>query len=338
MPAGRGARYGLPGNGEESGNGQAGRAGPGGMSARSLNGFDLNLVKVFLAIWDTRSLTLAGERLGLTQPAVSHALKRLREQFSDPLFLRVGNLMEPTDAATRLHEPFDRVLHILGQSVLDHDGFDPASSRRTFRVAMSDVSEMFCLPPVLAFLEQVAPGVRMVSVQLVAETIVGELRTGQVDLALGYLPDLVAGETLPSPLLTDRFVCVVSSRHPLAGQALTPDLFSRLTFIDVAMRATGYRRVEAELARRGIERQVVARLEHVTVIPAIVRQTGYAALFPLSAARQIVADGGVALLDLPLDLPEIDIALHGHANFRKDPGIQWLRSAITGVLCPGPEP
>lgn len=302
------------------------------MSARPLGGFDLNLVKVFLAIWETRSLTLAGERLGLTQPAVSHALKRMREQFSDPLFVRVGNLMEPTEAATRLHAPFDQALAILGQTVLDHDGFDPASSARVFRIALSDVSEMFCLPPVLALLEQEAPGVRLVAVQLVADTIVGDLRTGQIDLALGYLPDLAGADCVQDPLFVDRFVCLVSSRHPLAGQALTPELFARLDFVDVALRATGYRRVEAELARLGIARRVVARLEHVTVIPEVVRRTGYAALFPLSVSLQIAAGGAYSLLDLPFELPPVDIALHAHANFRADPGILWLRRAIRRAL------
>lgn len=301
------------------------------MSARSLNAFDLNLVKVFLAIWETRSLTLAGERLGLTQPAVSHALRRLRVQFSDPLFLRVGNVMVPTDAATRLHLPFDEALRVLGQTVAEHDGFDPGTSTRVFRIAQSDISELFCLPPVLSRLEQVAPGVRLVSVQLASEVVAAELRTGQIDMAIGYLPDLVDADCLHTYLLTDWFVCLVSSRHPMAGTVLTPEAFSRLTFVDVAVHATGYRMVESVLTRLGVKRQVSARLEHFTVIPHVVRETGLAAMFPSSAARQVAAQGGLSVLDLPFNLPQIEVEVHIHTNFCKDPGILWLRDLITGV-------
>lgn len=302
------------------------------MSARTLNGFDLNLVKVFLAIWETRSLTLAGERLGLTQPAVSHALKRMREQFSDPLFLRVGNQMEPTEAASRLYEPFYEAVHILGQTVVDHDGFDPARSDRVFRIAMSDISEMVCLPPILSHLERVAPGVRLVSVQLNAETVATELRSGQIDMAMGYLPGLVDVDCLHTYLMTDWFVCLVSSRHPMAGQVLTREQFSRLTFIDVAVHATGYRMVESVLGRLGVERRIMARLEHFTVLPRIVRETGFATLFPHTASCQVAESGEFSILALPFELPQIDIEVHIHANFRKDPGILWLRDAITRVL------
>lgn len=302
------------------------------MSARGLGAFDLNLVKVFLAIWETRSLTLAGERLGLTQPAVSHALRRLRDQFSDPLFLRVGNLMEPTEAATRLHGPFDEAARLLGQTVLAHDAFDPATATRAFRIAMSDISEMVCLPPILAHLERVAPGVRVISVQMAAEAVAADLRTGQIDLAMGYLPDLVDADCLHTYLLTDWFVCLVSAHHPVAGQTLTPELFSGLTFVDVAVHATGYRMVESVLRRRGVERRVMARLEHFTVIPEVVRQTGFAAIFPASVSRRVAAGGEFSVLDLPFDLPQIDIELHMHANFRADPGIRWLKEVITTVL------
>src|SRR5258708_32851883 len=107
------------------------------------NYLDLDLLRVFLAIWDLRSLTAAGDRLGLTQPAISHALRRLRERFGDPLFVRVANRMLPTDAAVRLHEPLDQAFGLVNRAIQERVAFDPKVTQRVFRVAMSDVSECY---------------------------------------------------------------------------------------------------------------------------------------------------------------------------------------------------
>src|SRR5258708_27859066 len=100
-------------------------------------GLDLNLLRIFLAIWDLRSLTAAGDRLGLTQPAISHALRRLRDRFDDPLFVRAANRMLPTEAAVRLHEPFHQAFAIINRAIQERAAFDPTTSPRVFLVAMS---------------------------------------------------------------------------------------------------------------------------------------------------------------------------------------------------------
>jgi hypothetical protein len=115
---------------------------------------DLNLLRVFLAIWDLRSLTAAGDRLGLTQPAVSHALRRLRNLFDDPLFLRTPGGMVPTDAAYRLHPPLAQAFAIINEAVQQTGKFDPATVQRVFRVSMSDMSEFYFLPPLVAMLDR----------------------------------------------------------------------------------------------------------------------------------------------------------------------------------------
>ncbi|WP_334407698.1 LysR family transcriptional regulator [Bradyrhizobium sp. AZCC 2289] len=117
---------------------------------------DLNLLRVFFAIWDLRSLTAAGDRLGLTQPAISHALRRLRERFGDPLFVRVANRMLPTDAAVRLHEPLDQAFELLNRTLQSGVVFDPRSTERTFRVAMSDIAEVYILPRLVSELSRIS--------------------------------------------------------------------------------------------------------------------------------------------------------------------------------------
>lgn len=301
------------------------------MNRSNFNNFDFNLVKVFLAIWELRGISAAGDRLGLTQPAVSHSLRRLREQFSDPLFLRVGHRMQPTAVAERLYEPFNRAVQIIGHTVMANHEFLPETSDRTFTIAMSDISELYCLPQILSYLEKAAPSVHIKSVQLDARTVEAELRTGQIDLALGYLPDL-GPDYINTFVLEDWFVCLVSASHPMAGARLTERTFSQLTFVEVAVHATGYKLVDDLLIRLGVKRNTSVRLEHFTNVPEIVRDSRFAAIFPHFASRKLHASGEFDLLDLPFELPRIDVRIHIHSNFSNDAGINWLQKAIHNVF------
>lgn len=298
------------------------------MNRKNMNTFDLNLLKVFVAIWDLRSISGAGDRLGLTQPAISHALKRLRDHFSDPLFLRVGHRMQPTDVAQKLYEPLNRALRIVTATVLNKDEFQPATSDRSFTIAMSDISEFYYLPQLLGYLEAEAPTVRIRSVQLDSQTVGAALRTGQVDLALGYLPTLTEPDFISQFVLADWFVCLVAASHPLAETALTEETFSMLTFIEVAVHATGYKMVETLLMQRGVRREVAVRLEHYSNVPQMIRNSRHAAIFPHSASYKVNAAGEFRLLKLPFGLPKIEVKAHTHASFRHDAGIRWMQNAI----------
>ncbi len=302
------------------------------MSPKNLNQFDLNLLKVFLAIWEMRSISAAADKIGLSQPAVSHSLRRLREQFSDPLFLRVGNRMEPTETASRLYEPFSLGLQTIGGAVMGRNEFDPETSDRTFTVAMSDISESFYLPPVLAALEVSAPHVRLKSVRLEPDSVATELRTGQIDLAFGYLPALTPPDFIGELLLEDRFICLIKATHPLANRPLTRQNFSDLTFIDVTVKATGYKMVDALLRNQGVERVSGLRLEHYTNVPEIVRHSQLASIFPFSVSQLLGKSQDFALLELPFPLPGIDVRTHVHTNFGNDKGLLWLRNLFVSAV------
>ncbi|SFK26071.1 LysR family transcriptional regulator [Celeribacter neptunius] len=294
------------------------------MNQVNFNTFDLNLVRVFLALWEQRSVTAAADRLNLTQPAVSHALKRLRDHFDDPLFTRVGKRMEPTAAAQRLYIPFKTCLETLRGTMSSHGEFDPKSSNRVFTIAMSDISESYVLPRVLAPLITEAPGVRIKSVQLEAEEIEVKLRSGQVDMAFGYLPDLSGPEIESMFLLEDRFLCILRKGHPWAGKPLTLETMRELEFVEVSVHATGYKMVRDILNQNEVERTVRARIEHFTVIPEIVRSTDLAAIYPASVASRLVDNGAFETLELPSIFPSINVCTHYHASFRSDPGLLWL--------------
>lgn len=294
--------------------------------------FDLNLVKVFLAIWDTRSLTEAGRRLGLTQPAVSHALRRLRDQFGDPLFQRVGNRMEPTDTATRLREPFEASLSLLEQTIHGAQRFVPHRTERRFRIAMTDTGELFAMPRILAALEKAAPLASLSSVRLDPDNTESALRLGQIDLALGYLPQLEGARCQGRPVLRDRMVCLMRQGHPASRGDWTTDRFRSLSFVDVSRAATGYQMARGLIEDSGHGLATRARLEHFTIVPDVVRETDYVAIFPHSIFTRLEGRGGFVARELPFQLPSYDIKLWVHDSFATDPALGWLANLIAETL------
>jgi DNA-binding transcriptional LysR family regulator len=300
------------------------------MNQMNVSGFDLNLVRVFLAVWELRSLTAAGDRLGLTQPAISHALRRLRERFDDPLFVRTGRAMVPTDAAARLHEPLERAYGLIRQAVQDHGAFAPQATERCFRVAMSDVSEIYFLPRLTAWLEAVAPRLRMDVVPLAVDQIGAMLRVGEVDLAIGHLPE-IEGECVSRHLLSDRLLCMVRAGHPV-GETLDREAFAGLRHIHAGASAPGHHMVDHRLAELDMRRSIALRVGHLTVAPDIVRTTDLAVIYPGGLARSINADGAFRLLPLPFDLPSIEVKTYVHPRFAADPGIGWLLDGIAGLF------
>jgi len=239
---------------------------------------DLNLLRVFFAIWDLRSLTAAGDRLGLTQPAISHALRRLRERFGDPLFVRVANRMLPTDAAVRLHEPLDRAFELLNRTLQSGVVFDPRTTERTFRVAMSDIAEVYILPQLITELSRISPFLRIHIVPLSPESVVSSMRSGEIDLAIGAITvsdkDLISIDTF-----TDRYICLVRANHPIAKSRVTRSNFSKLRFFFARTTSQIHQLAEQWLADENARPRITVR-GHFTTAPEIVRHSDIAAIFP----------------------------------------------------------
>lgn len=288
---------------------------------------DLNLLRVFLSIWDVRSLTAAGQRLGLTQPAVSHALRRLRDTFGDPLFVRAPAGMVPTEMAARLHPPISEAFKIIQRAVQDSERFDPLTAQRVFRIAMSDISERYFLPSLMTGLAQAAPLVRLEVVQLQPATVEQAMRAGEVDVTLGFLPALERDVT-SRRLFTDGFVCLVRAGHAVTRAPVTDASLAGLGYVYASSNATGHQLTEQWLTERGIKRQIVLRLGHFTMAPSVVRETDLAVIFPESVARMINGDGAFALLPLPPGQPTVTVKVHTHAHFHGDLGIRWLRDTL----------
>lgn len=291
---------------------------------------DLNLLRVFFAIWDLRSLTAAGDRLGLTQPAISHALRRLRERFGDPLFVRVANRMLPTDAAVRLHEPLDQAFELLNRTLQSGVVFDPRVTERTFRVAMSDIAEVYILPRLMSELSRISPFVRVHVVPLFPDSVANSMRSGEIDLAIGAVSvpdkDLISIDTF-----SDRYICLVRAGHPVAKSRLTRSSFSKLRFFYARTTSSIYQLAEQWLSDEDARPRIAVR-GHFTTAPEIVRHSDLAAIFPRLLALDLHRARDFRLLDLPFDLPSMDVRVHSHSRFANDAGIKWMCQTSAVIL------
>lgn len=291
---------------------------------------DLNLFRVFCAIWDLRSLTATGERLGLTQPAISHALRRLRDRFDDPLFVRSANRMLPTDAAIRLHAPIDQALTLISRALQERASFDPLLSERTFRIAMSDVAELYALPRMMTTFRRVAPLARVEVIPLQPEAAVGAMRSGEIDISIGHIKDLDE-DCVSVDVFNDRLVCMVRTGHPFAKSKLTRKSFGELLFFHARMSAPIHRLVEQWLVD-GEARPRIAVRGHFSAAPDVVRSSDLAAIMPEAIALGLYSKREFRLLELPFELPPIEVKVHSHSRFSGDMGIKWLCDVAVEAL------
>lgn len=285
---------------------------------------DLNLLRLFDAVYRTRNVSRAAELLDLTQPAASQGLTRLRALVNDPLFMRSAGGVQPTPKAQRLAEPVRQALATLEQALGETAGFDPALSQRSFHVHMSDIGEARFLPELMEALRERAPGVRVHTLPLPREQITEALDAGRIDFAIGFLP--MVKETRHLQLLQDRYVVLLREGHPFTrkrrtGRALLEAL-RELEFVGVRSHADTLRIVQ-ELDLEGRLRLVT---EHFLVLPAIVRATDLAAIVPRNIAQGF--EGGYAIVEPALPQRDFAVALHWSRRFEADPGNRWLRDLV----------
>ena len=292
---------------------------------------DLNLLKTFLAIWDLRSLKLAADRLHLSAPAVSHALKRLREVFDDPLFVRTTTAMVPTDAALRLHGPIEAAINLIHSALQNHSRFDPGLSTRTFRLTMSDVAEQYTLPRLMEILGAEAPHVKVEIKQMRMDDLCPAMRNGDLDVAFGYLP-VLDEECVAYPLFDDEFVCIVRRAHPFAGRQLSLDGLRALNYVYAETRMTGHWLAESALQAAGVHCEIALKLPHYTVAAQVAASSNLALMIPRRAAQALNDRGQYELFDLPLQLPPIKVKVYTHSRFSHDLGVSWLASLLVRMF------
>jgi DNA-binding transcriptional LysR family regulator len=298
--------------------------------AMNLNDLDLNLLRAFDAVLRRRSVTAAGAEIGLTQPAMSNALARLRKRFNDPLFVRTPRGMDPTPYARSIADPVRQALGLIETTLASHVAFDPGESERTFRLHMSDIGEMVFLPSLLERLQRVAPGVRIETHSTPEAEIESALAGGELDLAVGFLPGLRA-PLRSHRLFRDAYVCMMRADHPRIGRRLTRRLFCEASHALVASVGAGHRVIEQMFLAEGLDRRIALRVPHFMVVPMILGRTDLVVTVPERVAAVFERLGRFKTLALPIELPRTDVRVHWHERYEQEPGNRWLRELLAAL-------
>lgn len=296
----------------------------------NVGSLDLNLLRVFDAVLRDRSVTAAARHLGLTQPAVSNALARLRAQFEDALFVRTASGMDATPFARELAEPVRQALALLESALAHGPGFDPATATRAFRFYMSDLGQIEFLPPLVERAQRTAPGVRLEAVAMEVEDIGDALAAGNLDLAVGFLPGL-GPPVRRRALFRDPYVCLMRAGHPAARERLTKKAFLEASHALVSYKG-GHRVIEEALERAGLARKIALRVPHFTVVPMVLERTDLILTLPMRVARVYERQGRFRVLPPPVPIPPADVGAHWHERFERDPGNRWLREMISELF------
>jgi DNA-binding transcriptional LysR family regulator len=277
------------------------------------------------------SLTEAAERVGLTQPAASHALARLRQQLNDPLFVRTSKGMRPTPYGARLATSVRNALDALNGAFESHPAFDPASSRRSFNLYMSDNGQLVVLPRLLARLEKTAPHVRVRARAFPAKALHTAMEAGDVDLAVGSFTGLVAGFK-QKRLFRETYVCVVRKDHPLFKNGMTEEGFARAPHASAEEAGLAHELLDRWLSKHDVKRDVMLTVPQFVVLPIVIVDSDLLVIMPSRVAAQFAKMLPVKLLEPPMKLPAYDIRLFWHERFHDDPANRWLRGVLMEEL------
>jgi LysR family nod box-dependent transcriptional activator len=298
----------------------------------NLRKVDLNLLVILDALLTERSVSRAGERIGLSQPAVSAALARLREAFDDPLLVRVGREFALTRYASELVTPIRDALDRIELTLLQKPGFDPKCDRRHFSISASDYAALVLLAPFIRELSTEAPNV---TIHLLPRSRdVGRLlKSDQVDLVIEPV-ELFASNDFPStPLFSDRWLCAVDSNNPhVRGSAITQEAFLQLPHLVYGIGEDRQLNLaDQHLNKIGTRRTIGVTVESFLLTPFLIRGTHLVTLVLEKAARHLVQIESVRMVDCPFDVPEIHEAMYWHPRHTMDSGHQWLREKLRYV-------
>ena len=304
----------------------------------NIKDLDLNLLRLFDAVWRTRSVSLAAQQLGMSQPAASQGLARLRSVLGDALFERSGAGVRPTPRADRLAQAVQLALVTIEEALNVSQVFDPLRSDRVLRVHLSDIGEARFLPDLVRALQRQAPGMQLDASPLPHDKIGAALDNGQLDLAIGFLPEV--NDTLQQPLLSDRYVLLLRKGHPVAkrwsqlkkvGPPASADvqmMLAELEFAAVRTHADTLRILELMHWQHRLRLTV----SHFLSLPGIVRSSDLAVLIPRNFALGFAVAGALDIIEPDLPLRDFTVSMHWSQRFDKDPCLQWLRTTVQSLF------
>lgn len=291
---------------------------------------DLHLLKCFDALVETCSVTLAADRMHMSQPGMSSALARLREIFNDPILIRTAKGMKPTERARELSGDVRLNIEQLSRLLEQPGEFVPAHSRARVRIASTDALIVSALAPTIAEIGKCAPGIQLQLVSLAHVRVNEPLEAGEIDLALGYYPDLPSS-LYSRRLLTDPVCCMVG-RDSGHGGDMTLDRYAAASHavmnLSADYRSTLETIIDQELACLGRERRVSLSASSTNVIACLVATSELVATVPSMVVRLHEKTLGIIGLKLPFDVPPVPFSLVWHARTHHNPDIAWVREKL----------
>lgn len=294
---------------------------------------DLNLLHVAVALLDAGSVTRAAEALGMSQPAVSGALARLRRHFGDPLFVRAPVGMAPTPRGAQVADTARAILRTVDEKLRPDLAFEPARRHRPFTFALSDVGEIVFLPRLVESLVAASPDTPVRSVSLRPAALAAALEAGDVDLAIGYFPDLKTADFFQQRLFTHRFVCLLRDGHPLARQPLSLGDFLAAQHVVVQSEGRSQEIFETWLEAQGLTRRVAVYTPHFLGVRRLVASSDLIATVPHALGAEHARPGhGIRVVAPPFAPPRIELRQHWHRKAHKDARSVWLRALVSGLF------
>lgn len=298
-----------------------------------LHQLDLNLLLAFDALMTQRNVTRAAQQCFISQPAMSHALNRLRQFFEDPLLVRSATGMQPTQRALSLHQAVRRALVLLEQELGREAHFEPASSQRRFVISTTDYVECVLIPPLIRRLKTLAPGVRIEIDILRDQLPEAALANGEVDLVLGFDEYMqVPGSLRTETWLTEPLAGIVADDHPGVGEALSLAQLTALPHVFHSPLGTREASIDTWLARQGLKRQISVNSQSYMSAAAIVAQSDHLLVLPSKVAALLAGAWPLRQVALPADLPAYHLNCVWHPLHDRQPALHWLRTLLRSLI------
>ncbi|MGE8593948.1 MAG: LysR family transcriptional regulator [Acinetobacter faecalis] len=291
---------------------------------------DCKVLNVFLYIYKYKSVSVAAEHLGMNQPTVSNILNRVRQHYNDPLFLRIGNEMAPTELSKQLFPLISEALNKVETINNFNVAFDQATSQQQFTLAMTDVSHLVLLPKISQYLKTHAPNIRLNVRQITTETTY-QMANGEIDLALGFLPHLENG-FYQQKLFEQYYVVIASKNHPRLNDVnITTEQYLKESHIDIDA-GIGHYHIENELLNLDLKRNILMRLPSYLGVGLVVQETDAIATVPYYLSEVLLSRGNLQIFNAPISFPTYAVKQYWHMSCHHKTSHQWLRKMLHDIL------
>jgi DNA-binding transcriptional LysR family regulator len=294
--------------------------------------FDLNLMRLLVALAQTRNVTRAARVVDMSQSGFSTALAKARRQLGDELFVHTPEGMAPTARAQRVVEVARVVLESVRHGVLEQPQFDPRASQGELRLVAQEVAEAVFLPQLLTQLQAAAPGMTVSCGDIEDRDLQSAMAAGEVDLVLGYYPDLDVQPIARQRLYLHTYACIVRRDHPVLATGLGIREYQNLGHAAVMSTAASIGTLGRYLERRRIRRRIVVRTRHLLSLPALVESTDLVATVPLAVAERFARLETIKVVPTPFEPPYIPAQQYWHRVFHRDPRMVWLRRQVAALF------